>query len=170
MDVLWLSRTDAERAVAPPADLPAGVRVADWSLDSALERRRLDLTKAVSRTIPRAGHLSEALADVALAAYDRGASRRVGAALRLLSTGRTVITDRLHGHILCMLLGIPHVLLDNGYGKLRAFHETWTYGSPLVARAADPAEALAMALTRLDQDQPRRPVGPWATAASSASR
>jgi pyruvyl transferase EpsO len=37
-----------------------------------------------------------------------------------------VITNRLHGHILCILLGIPHVFLPNAYYKNEAFYETWT--------------------------------------------
>jgi pyruvyl transferase EpsO len=58
-----------------------------------------------------------------------------------LSRGRVVITDRLHGHILCLLLGIPHVVLDNSYGKISAFIETWTRDSALVRLAADPHDA-----------------------------
>ncbi len=37
-----------------------------------------------------------------------------------------VITNRLHGHILCVLLGIPHVFLPNSYGKNQLWYETWT--------------------------------------------
>ncbi|WP_276524270.1 polysaccharide pyruvyl transferase family protein, partial [Enterobacter hormaechei] len=46
------------------------------------------------------------------------ARRRVERGLRLLSRGERIVTDRLHGHILSLLLGIPHVVLDNDYGKL----------------------------------------------------
>ncbi len=37
-----------------------------------------------------------------------------------------VITNRLHGHILCILMGIPHVFLPNSYYKNKGFYETWT--------------------------------------------
>lgn len=37
-----------------------------------------------------------------------------------------IITNRLHGHILCILLGIPHIFLPNSYHKNEAFYETWT--------------------------------------------
>ncbi|NEO31565.1 MAG: polysaccharide polymerase [Symploca sp. SIO3C6] len=37
-----------------------------------------------------------------------------------------VITNRLHGHILCLILGIPHVLLPNAYYKNEYFYESWT--------------------------------------------
>lgn len=74
--------------------------------------------------------------------YRALAARRVARGLRLLSTGRMVITDRLHGHILCLLLGIAHIVFDNNYGKLGSFIETWTADCGLVARAASLAEAL----------------------------
>ena len=65
--------------------------------------------------------------------------------LRALSRGRVAVSDRLHGHILCELLGIPHVMYPDRYGKVRAFHETWTAGSELARWADDPSEALAAA-------------------------
>ena len=56
--------------------------------------------------------------------------------LQLLQRGRVLVTDRLHGHILSTLLGVPHVLLDNQDQKLSSFHNTWTRGLRL-ARVAD---------------------------------
>ncbi|WP_264045182.1 polysaccharide pyruvyl transferase family protein [Methylobacterium flocculans] len=53
------------------------------------------------------------------------AGRRLKRGLSLLSSARLVITDRLHGHILCVLLGIPHCVIDNSYGKLGSFMNTW---------------------------------------------
>jgi len=55
------------------------------------------------------------------------------------------ITDRLHGHILCLLLGIPHVVLPDRYGKLRGFVEAWTSGSDLFVWASEPRAALEAA-------------------------
>lgn len=40
---------------------------------------------------------------------------------------RLVITNRLHGHILCLLLKIPHVFLPNSYHKNELFYQTWTH-------------------------------------------
>ncbi len=68
---------------------------------------------------------------------DRGAS--------LLKQGRVVVTDRLHGHILALLLGVPHVLLDNSTGKVRSTYDTWTSSSPNVAFAESSEDALAAA-------------------------
>lgn len=43
---------------------------------------------------------------------------------------KLIITNRLHGHILCLLLGIPHVFLANSYYKNEAFYQTWTLQIP----------------------------------------
>jgi exopolysaccharide biosynthesis predicted pyruvyltransferase EpsI len=67
-------------------------------------------------------------------------------AKRWLSRGRVVITDRLHGHILCLLLGLPHVLLDNSIGKLSAYFETWTPSMAGVTFASDEQTAQSCAL------------------------
>jgi hypothetical protein len=83
------------------------------------------------------------LSPVAALSFDALAGR-LSRGVRLLSRGRVVITDRLHGHILCMLVGMPHVLLDNSYGKLKAFHETWTQGSHLVRWSTSAAEAVGL--------------------------
>ncbi|MEG4589163.1 polysaccharide pyruvyl transferase family protein [Microcoleus sp. MOSTC5] len=40
---------------------------------------------------------------------------------------RLIITNRLHGHILCILLRIPHIFLANSYHKNESFYDTWTY-------------------------------------------
>jgi pyruvyl transferase EpsO len=56
----------------------------------------------------------------------------------LLSRGRVLVTDRLHGHILAVLAGQPHVVFDTANGKLRAFYDTWTRRSG--AAWADSAE------------------------------
>ena len=71
------------------------------------------------------------------------ARQRLRRGLEMLASAEVVITDRIHGHILCLLLGIPHVLLDNNYGKLSSFYQTWTAEVDSVRWADSPAEALA---------------------------
>ena len=53
--------------------------------------------------------------------------------------------------ILSVLLGLPHVLLDNSYGKVRAYYETWSQSLPLAHWAANPEEAFTMAETLRDR-------------------
>jgi exopolysaccharide biosynthesis predicted pyruvyltransferase EpsI len=43
----------------------------------------------------------------------------------LVSQYKFVISTRLHGHILCLLLGIPSIIVDNSYGKNKRFYDTW---------------------------------------------
>jgi pyruvyl transferase EpsO len=50
-----------------------------------------------------------------------------------------VITNRLHGHILCTLLKIPHVFLPNSYGKNQLWYETWTKDVEFCRFASSPA-------------------------------
>jgi exopolysaccharide biosynthesis predicted pyruvyltransferase EpsI len=53
---------------------------------------------------------------------------------------RLVVTSRLHGHIFCVLLGVPHVFLPNAYYKNKAFYDTWTAGIPFSRFAKNPSE------------------------------
>jgi pyruvyl transferase EpsO len=69
------------------------------------------------------------------------ARQRLARGLTLLSEGQVLVTDRLHGHILALRLGIPHVVLDNSYDKLHHFISAWTHTSPLVQLAHSPDEA-----------------------------
>lgn len=45
----------------------------------------------------------------------------------LLSAGEVIVTDRLHGHVLCTLLSIPHVVVNDRFGKIEALRTTWTH-------------------------------------------
>jgi pyruvyl transferase EpsO len=54
--------------------------------------------------------------------------------------GNVVITNRLHGHILCLLLGIPHVFLPNSYYKNESFYETWTSQIPYCRFVKEPRQ------------------------------
>ena len=122
-DVLMLMRTDDERAghgCDAFADIADAVRL-DWLVDDALP--------------VAGGSRVEDYAALATARVERG--------LALLSRGRRIVTDRLHGHILALLLDIPHVALDNDYGKISGYIDTWTSASPRVRVARTTAEAAA---------------------------
>jgi len=83
--------------------------------------------------------------------FDARSEVYVQRAFYILSLGRLVITDRLHGHVLCLLLGIPHILLNNDSGKNWNFYETWTRESPLCRLARNPAEAWLLARNALQK-------------------
>jgi exopolysaccharide biosynthesis predicted pyruvyltransferase EpsI len=137
--VLWLKRDDKEDSF--PSHRPADA--VDWIAEPITpligwsDRLRDEATRRpwlapIARTVlPRT--------------YVPLAQRRLARGVSLLSGGRVIVTDRLHGHILATLLGIPHVVLDNSYGKLHHFIRTWTHVSPLVRMAASLDEAAAQA-------------------------
>lgn len=144
VDILWLSRTDRETAGREVVRAPDILRL-DWldddpSLALALDRSLRTMMYVLPR--PARGTLSGVWSPPFCESLAWG---RVVRGLRLLRRGRVVITDRLHGHILCELLGIPHVILANKYHKIRRFWDTWTSGSTLANWADDERDAVALA-------------------------
>jgi pyruvyl transferase EpsO len=136
-----LLRTDKEKADHNPLPaFPAEAITSDWLDESADFKwlRRLSICRASLAKPARSFDRN----------YQRGryyralAAHRLARALGVLASGRMIITDRLHGHILCLLLGIPHIVFDNNYGKLGRFIETWTADCGLVERASNLAKAL----------------------------
>lgn len=73
------------------------------------------------------------------------ARRWVARGMDILSRAEVVVTDKLHGHVFCALLGVPHVVLDNSYGKVSGTLDAWSGDLPGVHRAADGPQALALA-------------------------
>jgi exopolysaccharide biosynthesis predicted pyruvyltransferase EpsI len=124
-DILWLSRSDDEKAVDPGQEL----HPIDWTRDRLIDR-------VLHRAPVGRARLRERLA--------RG---RLERGLRLLSQGRIVITDRLHGHILSLLLGRPNVVLDTANSKMKHFVQTWTGACELTHWAEEPREAVRLAYT-----------------------
>jgi pyruvyl transferase EpsO len=53
---------------------------------------------------------------------------------------RGLVTDRLHGHILAVMLKIPHLFLPNTYHKNKSFYATWTHSVPYCRFVQSPEE------------------------------
>jgi exopolysaccharide biosynthesis predicted pyruvyltransferase EpsI len=143
VDVLWLARTDSEAAAPWDDESRAGVLREDWLEEPDFELRGRN--KALAAAIAENPADWEQLQTDLGATYDPLARERVARGCAQLSRGRAGITDRLHGHILCTLLGLPHVVLDNSYGKIAGFREAWTKPCALAKRAATPEEAVRVA-------------------------
>jgi exopolysaccharide biosynthesis predicted pyruvyltransferase EpsI len=151
-EVVWLGRTDLE-STGPAVPIDPRIEVRDW-----LDYERPDVTPRTA--IRSALHKAAGSARTSLANY-RGRFRealpqgkllhelhargRLSHGCDLLARGRVVVTDRLHGHILSVLLGIPHVLMDNNYGKNQSFYATWTRDLDLVRRAEQGEDPLRLA-------------------------
>jgi pyruvyl transferase EpsO len=137
-DVLWLWRNDQESA----GWAPVGDQVVrqDWlTQPRTVLRLQFGALQRLAIRYPRRLRL---LKRVLPWLYDPLARQRLAYGCQVLGRARTVITDRLHGHILSVLLGVPHVLLDNNYGKVRGFYEAWTKESELAVWADSPDEAV----------------------------
>ncbi|MDD5562980.1 MAG: polysaccharide pyruvyl transferase family protein [Thermoanaerobaculaceae bacterium] len=152
-DVLWLLRRDIETSrratrVAAARRAPGAVR--DWTRPAlgrrdapwGLYARAIWLSLRIRRT-PRT--LLRGREAWVRRSFETLASLRMEIACRFVSAGRVLVTDRLHGHILALLLGVPNVCLDNRDGKVSHFYETWTAGHPLVGWADSLPEAEALA-------------------------
>lgn len=63
----------------------------------------------------------------------------------ILASADFVITDRLHGHIMSTIMGIPHVLLDSRLKKNLFLHDTWTKDCDCTRIADTFSEALNFA-------------------------
>lgn len=142
VDVLVLARTDKEAKDVHLANFELAqyqVACIDW-LDEgpSLIRRLTALSKQVGKS--RWGGLRK-VQQVGQRAFQALAWERVRRGAAALSRGRVVVTDRLHAHILCMILRIPHVVLDNNYGKLAQFIECWYPDDPLVQLVSNRKQA-----------------------------
>lgn len=120
--VLVLARDDKEAGERSADLLDHGNLVVDWS-DEGRGRSTLDVIAQLTGRPRLWTRLPMALR---LRAYDLMARVRVEQGEALLAQGEFVRTDRLHAHIMCVLLGIPHEVADNSYGKVRALVEAWT--------------------------------------------
>jgi len=116
VDVLVLARGDREAKGQQLDGIERfNVRVTDWVRSHRPERV---LNRLVSNLDGRRATTAKLAAILAQHRLRRGN--------RVLSAGKVVVSDRLHVHILCLLLGIPHALADSIDGKVFALHEAWT--------------------------------------------
>ena len=65
--------------------------------------------------------------------------------VKFLSRGKVIISDRLHAHILSVLMEKPNVILDNTYKKVTSFHSTWTPSVDNVLVASNVTDAIEKA-------------------------
>jgi exopolysaccharide biosynthesis predicted pyruvyltransferase EpsI len=126
-DVVSLYRTDHETRgkAMNPTDSE------DWTKDTFRPKRLL---------VPLLKHLvrdfgSPSLNDIEF--LDEVANERLARGCRQISRGNIMVCDRLHAHILATIMGVPHVVMDNNYGKICSFRECWTKDLPLHRFCAD---------------------------------
>jgi len=143
-DVLWLSRTDKESAGTSCPSPPAEVVPQDWLQDDPLSVVRFN--RFLTRQLRHRPMLRPYLVPMLGPTYPGLLRHRLHRGCRILGAGRVVVTNRLHGYILSLLMGIPHYFADNTYGKVLGFHKAWTRECELSHPCASEAEALRQAL------------------------
>ncbi|MGV9266893.1 polysaccharide pyruvyl transferase family protein [Kitasatospora sp. NPDC003701] len=161
--ILWLRRADHESAAQAEPDPDGGVYRTDWvgqeGADAAWAaaalavRQRIAAASSDVRRTAGGGAVAE-LAE----AQDRHAELQLRRGCRLLGSAEAVVTDRLHGHLLSLLLGLPHVVIDDRHGKVGGYWRTWGHDRhrSVTRRAPDVDRALRTAAALLaDPDTPR---------------
>ena len=153
MAALW--RSDRESSVAPPP-MPDGSIVCDWLLPGGElppEQARhmsvagLEFHRRMGRPNPAEPcppHRRQAWREER-ELWNQLAEDRMRRGCRMLTRGRVTITNRLHGHLMCLLMGQPHVVCDNANGKVFAYRDTWGCDAPFVRFASSAAEAVGLA-------------------------
>lgn len=139
-DGFMLLRSDKERSGFDPAVLAAepNTRSADW-LDEPTGFPDICRMKTRFNSWGRQGQTMET---GRFNLYMHLAQGRLERGLKMLSSGRVLITDRLHAHILATLLDKPHVVLDNNYGKIFSYIAAWTHPYRSLRTAATSEEAI----------------------------
>ncbi len=125
-DVVRLIRRDHESRYGPESEESAtGV---DWVAEPPAPPIRAERTlRNLGLRWPWAVRLTNRLRQTL---HKPMARTRLDRGLALLSSGRAFVTDRLHAHILGLMLGVPHAIVADRNGKTEGFVETWTDGLP----------------------------------------
>ncbi len=137
--IVWLSRHDREGPAARPA-VPDGPTPVDWVYEPNF---RVPMMTRLARLWHRGGGTVPAGLGVRL--QHGRAKFRLRHGCRMLARGRVVVTNRLHGQILALLMGVPHFVSDTRQGKLGAFYRTWLAQAMPGVMCESEAEALLRA-------------------------
>lgn len=156
--ILVIARADRESAsglnTLPPDWLPgARLQITDWGelglADGAGRRARrvADAQHRIARLARRVPPLRwpglQAPVRRSLAHIN---ADNIAAGVGLYDTAAAAMTDRLHAHVIAALRGVPHVLLDNSYGKLTAVYDASSHGFSTAHRATTLDEARELLL------------------------
>lgn len=139
-DVVWLARDDHE---STGAAAPGEIDVFDWS--DARHRGHLLTDRILSRLRISAPILSQVVNPAIHLSCDWVSRHVLEYGNRKLDTGKVLVTDRLHPHVLAALRSQPCVLLPDRYGKNRAVYEYSSRNYSTVHWADTPRQALELA-------------------------
>lgn len=145
-DVLSIMRIDKETIKSEITPILEGLGpIDDWPKQFWA---RTPIDRVVEKIINPAMPDNQALMRRRERMYRRQCWTRINRGLRLLETGKFLISDRLHVHILASLMRRPHISLDNFYGKITRYVDTWGEDG-LVTRVQSEPQALRDAIARV---------------------
>ncbi|MCD2170212.1 polysaccharide pyruvyl transferase family protein [Microbacterium sp. JC 701] len=124
-----LARRDRERAAAIAGQTTSeGAVERDWGLrlGSSMAWRFVRLPGRLARIFPVIRRQRGASA-ILRWGYLRMTNLNLRSGVKLFSSASHVTTDRLHAHVLAALMGIPHTVYDNSYGKIGAIYREYTH-------------------------------------------
>lgn len=118
-----LARSDKE--ANERSGVPTDLELVDWSASRSNQLVWDSATSAKYKLLrmPRGLQRFAGVSDWPYAVMKRA---NLKAAERQISSADFLVTDRLHAHILAILLGMPHFVTDNSYGKISAIFNDYT--------------------------------------------
>ena len=154
-DAFCLLRTDKETTLVPgnaereASCLNLSIKFGDWLTEWREERITAQLIRMSNPFLKYVDPQNKFLGML----WNHLAEARLRRGVKILSQGGMVITDRLHAHILSLLLNINHVALDNCTGKISSLIKAWTsdYNGVRLATSWDDAVKILPAFLASDQ-------------------
>jgi exopolysaccharide biosynthesis predicted pyruvyltransferase EpsI len=137
--VLAMLRGDREKASTYDLSAFPDVPVEDWVSEPWLPVRAAKLTGA-ARALG-----SFDLMSVRIGKFNAAARQRFDRGFRQIGRARAIVTDRLHVHVVSLLMGRPHAVLDNSYGKISGFMSAFSGNTNLTYRAKSLADGIEWA-------------------------
>lgn len=122
-DVVVLKRGDSESVQERIVVEASGIED-DWGL-SGWRRVLAAALRGPGALIKKAPALGNKLYPVQRYCYDQLAGLHVKNAVRILSRGQVIVTDRLHAAVIAGLMGKPAVAINNANGKIAAIHSEY---------------------------------------------
>ncbi|RWR01191.1 exopolysaccharide biosynthesis protein [[Pantoea] beijingensis] len=127
-DTLWMIRKDIEETnISGLQGVPGISGYEDWEdICSDKDRNVMKILDNMERfnKLLRSGLVPTVVL------WDSYTDKLVERVNKYFMSHETVVTSRMHGHILCCLLGVKTRLLDNSYGKNSTYFDAWTSKVP----------------------------------------
>jgi pyruvyl transferase EpsO len=138
LPVLAMLREDREKTALGGWNHPDIPRE-DWITEDRWKVKLAKLKGTIQAGVSTAAHRK-------FRRLDAAARQRFERGFTQISRGNVIVTDRLHVHICSTLIGRPHAVLDNSYGKIRRLMDTfYPEGTGLTHRPATLDEGIAWA-------------------------